>query len=243
MWCGSWCWDNFIKYFELHGFECITPTLRYHDADPSANPHPKLGVTSLLDYSNDLEHEIRQIDDKPIIMGHSMGGLLGQILASRGLAKKLILLSPASPAGINALKYTVIKSFWSVFTKFGFWRLPHRPPFNDVKYSMLHLLPTDLQLNTYSKLVYESGRAATEIGFWLLDSKRASAVDESKVLCPVLVVAGSEDRITPSTVIRRVAGKYSAVSTYVEFADHAHWVLGEPNWEEIAGYVAKWIKK
>ena len=62
---------------------------------------------------------------------------------------------------------------------------------------MLHLLPENEQKETYGKFVYESGRAAFEIGYWLLDSKNASKVDESKVTCPVLVVAGAEDRITP----------------------------------------------
>jgi len=83
-------------------------------------------------------------------------------------------------------------------------------------------------------MVYESGRAAAEIGFWLFDRKMASSVDASKVTCPVLIVAGSEDRITPVSVIRKVQNKYKTVSTYKEFPNHAHWVIGEPGWENIA---------
>jgi pimeloyl-ACP methyl ester carboxylesterase len=50
----------------------------------------------LLDYAETLEREIRRFDEKPIVMGHSMGGLLAQILAARGLAKAVVLLTPAS---------------------------------------------------------------------------------------------------------------------------------------------------
>ena len=64
-----------------------------------------------------------------------------------------------------------------------------RQTFEEAVYSILHLLPPEKQRETYDKFVYESGRAGFEIGFWLFDSKRAARVDESKVTCPVLVVA------------------------------------------------------
>jgi pimeloyl-ACP methyl ester carboxylesterase len=241
MYSTSWYWENYQNFLEQRGFQCHTPTLRYHDIDPKDEPDPKLGTTSLLDYARDLEEYIRNLDQKPFLMGHSMGGLLAQILGSRGLTKGLVLLTPASPSGINALKYSVIKSFWSILTKWGFWRTPNRMPFDAVVYSMLHLLPVEEQKAVYDKCVYESGRAAAEIGFWYLDFKGATKVDQSKVTCPVLVIAGAEDRITPASVVRKVADKYQAVSTYKEFENHAHWVVSEAGWEEIIEFAADWI--
>ena len=107
---------------------------------------------------------------------------------------------------------------------------------------MLHLLSENEQKEIYDKFVYESGRAAFEIGYWLFDSRGASRVDESKVTCPVLVVAGTQDRITPASVVRRVARKYKAVSAYKEFENHAHWVVAEPRWQEVAEYVGGWLR-
>ena len=241
MWGGGWSWENYVKHFEKKGYHCITPALRFHDMDPNETPNPQLGTTSLLDYAEDLEQEIHKLDVIPILMGHSMGGLLAQILGSRGLAKALVLLTPASPYGIMALKPSVIRSFWSVLTKWGFWRKPMRQKFNEAVYSMLHLLTPEEQKETFDKFVYESGHAGFEIGFWLFDSRRAAKVDESKITCPVLVIAGAEDRITPASVVRQVANKYKAVSTYKEFANHAHWVIAEPGWQEIAEYVSDWL--
>jgi non-heme chloroperoxidase len=106
---------------------------------------------------------------------------------------------------------------------------------------MMHLLPEIDQKATYEKLVYESGRSAAEIGFWYLDPNGAARVDESRVTCPVLVVSGAEDRITPASVVQKVANKYKEVSTYKEFENHAHWVIGEDGWEEIAAYISDWI--
>ena len=243
MWAGSWAWHNYKNFFEEKGFQCVTTSLRFHDMDPQDTPHPQLGTTSLLDYAEDLEQEIRQLGPSLIVMGHSMGGLLAQILGSRGLAKALVLLTPASPAGIIALTPSVVKSFWSAQIKWGFWKRPMRQTFDEAVYSMMHLIPVEEQREAYDKFVYESGRAAYEIGYWLFDTRKAAYVDETKVKCPVLVIAGGQDRITPASVVRKVAEKYKAVSTHKEFEDHAHWVLAEPGWTEIAEYVISWLKQ
>lgn len=242
MWGGAWYWENYRRVFEAKGYRCVATTLPYHDMDPRAVPDPRLGSASLLDYAGVLEREIGTLGDKPILMGHSMGGLLAQMLAARGLARSLVLLTPASPYGILALTPSVIRSFWSMQTTWGFWRKPMRQTFGEAAYSMLHLLPEKEQKETYDKFVYESGRAAFEIGYWPFDSRGASKVDESKVTCPVLVVAGARDRITPAAVVRKVARKYQAVATYKEFENHAHWVVAEPHWQEVAEYAAGWLE-
>jgi pimeloyl-ACP methyl ester carboxylesterase len=243
MWGGGWYWGNYKGFFEGKGYHCITPTLRFHDMDPKEPPNPRLGTTSLLDYAEDLQKEIDKLDTLPILMGHSMGGLLAQILGSRGLAKALVLLTPASPRGIIALRPSVIRSFWSALTKWGFWRRPMRQTLSEAVYSMLQLLTVEEQKELFDRFVYESGRAACEIGFWFLDPKRAAKVDESMIACPVLVIAGAQDRVSPASVVRKVAHKYRAVSTYREFANHAHWVIGEASWQEIAEYISDWLNQ
>ncbi|MGA2319091.1 MAG: alpha/beta hydrolase [Thermodesulfobacteriota bacterium] len=205
MWGTGWYWENFKGFFEGKGYQCVVPTLRYHDMDPKGIPDPRLGTTSLLDYAADLEKLIRELEGTPILMGHSMGGLLAQILSSRGLAKALV--------------------------------------FAEAAYSMLNLMPFESQKSIYDKFVFESGRAASEIGFWLFDSKKAARVDESKVTCPVLIVAGEKDRIVPVSVTRKIAEKYKKVSTYKEFPDHSHWVVGEPGWQEITEYIKEWLNR
>lgn len=242
MWCSGRHWMLYENYFKDRGFTCITPTLRFHDMDPKDSPHPGLGTTRLLDYADDLEKQIIRLDQKPIVMGHSMGGLLAQMLGSRGLATALILLTPAPPSGINALKPSVVKTFWSILTAWGFWKNSHRLSFESAVYAVLNGLPEEDQRAVYETCVWESGRAASEIGFWLFDPNRSSFVDEAAVTCPVLVVAGAKDRITPCSVVRKVAQKYKG-STYKEFENHAHWVIGEPGWERIAEYILEWLAK
>ena len=121
--------------------------------------------------------------------------------------------------------------------------MPMRQTFAEATYSMLHLCPEKDQREIYARFVYESGRAAFETGYWPFDRHGASRVDASKITSPMLVIAGAQDRITPVSVIRHVAKKYQAVVTYREFDNHAHWVVAEPGWQEIAEYVTAWIKQ
>ncbi len=241
MWCGDWVWENYRGFFEKKGYNCITPILRHHDVEPHEKPDPKLGLVSLKDYVDDLEKEIKALDHKPIIMGHSMGGLLTQMLAARSLASAIVLLTSASPAGIMALRPTVVKSFWSVLTKWGFWKTPMRLTFKEADYSMLGQLSPEKKKEVYEKLVFESGRAAAEIGFWYIDPNQVSGVDESKVTCPVTVICGTMDKVTPVSVARQIAKKYKVDAAYREYDNHAHWLLDEPGWEKIAEDISGWL--
>ncbi len=242
MWGGPGYWDNFRGIFESLGYRCLATTLPYHGHAPTDDADPRLGRTSIRDYADALENEIATLAKQPILIGHSMGGLLAQVLAARGRARAAVLLAPASPAGIFALTPSVLRSFLPVMTHWGFWRKPMRQPFSTAVYSMLHLLPPAQQRRTYERFVQESGRAACEIGLWPLDPHRTTRVDAAAVGCPLLVIVGAEDRITPAKVVQKVARKYAERATFKIFANHAHWLVEEPGWQDIALGIADWLK-
>jgi len=137
---------------------------------------------AFFDYADDLENEIRRLDEKPILVGHSMGGLIAQILGSRGLASALVLLCPAAPAGISMFKWSIIKGSWRTMGQFAIWRKPFRPTFDEVVYSILNRIPVEQRRALYDKLGYESGRAMWEIACWFLDSKKTTKIDASKII-------------------------------------------------------------
>ncbi|MDH4247804.1 MAG: alpha/beta hydrolase [Deltaproteobacteria bacterium] len=243
MWGTGADWEFYRPFFEARGYRCLTPSLRHHAVPPQAPPPPGLGSLSVLDYASDLEAEIRKLPEPPILMGHSMGGLLVQMLAARGLGKAAVLLAPASPRGILALRISVVRSFFTHFLRWGFWRKPYRQTRGEAIYSMLHLLPEARREKVLSQFVHESGRPPAEIGLWIFDPHKATRVDAAKVTCPMLVVAGVEDRITPSAVVRKVAQRYGARVTFKEFGGHAHRLMDETGWEEIAAFCAEWMKQ
>jgi pimeloyl-ACP methyl ester carboxylesterase len=109
-------------------------------------------------------------------------------------------------------------------------------------YAMLGTLPDAERQATYARLVHESGRAACELGFWFLDRRHATRIDPAGIRCPVLVVSGADDRLTPAAVVRKTAALLGPTAELREFPGHGHWVVEEPGWEEIAGSVADWLE-
>lgn len=245
MWSTPAVWENFERRFSDLGYRCLAPALRHHDGPVDAPPHPDLGRVSLIDYADDLELFIRQScgGRRPVVMGHSMGGLLAQMLGARGLAAALVLLAPAAPAGIDALTLSVLKSFRGVLSRWGFWRRPQRLSFPAARYALLNNFGPDAQRSVYDGLVWESGRAAAEIGFWYLDPNHAAEVAPHRVTCPVLVVAGGRDRITPAKVVAKVARRYRPVADLRRYDDRAHWLLAEPGWERVADEIEGWLRR
>ncbi|MFP4480878.1 MAG: alpha/beta hydrolase [Desulfohalobiaceae bacterium] len=242
MWGGGWYWDRFQSFFQTMGYNCIAPDLRHHDVHPGGAPPSGLGQTSLLDYARDLEATIKGFEEKPILMGHSMGGLLAQMLASRGLAEATVLISPAPPAGIISFSWSQIKSFSEVLFRWKFWKKAHQVSYEKAVYATMQKLPTTEREYIYNRCVWESGWALTEIAFWFLGLKGAW-VNSEYVTCPVLTVAGSDDRIITAKTSRKVARRYKYVSTYLELGDHAHWIIREPGWEKAAAYIQAWIQE
>ena len=137
----------------------------------------------------------------------------------------------------------MVRSFFDILTRWGFWRRPHRLSFERAVYAMLNRLSPEDQRKVYARFVFEAGRAAAEIGFWFLDRHRASAVNSAGVTCPVLVFGAAHDHLTPASVVRKVAALYSRTGTYRELPDHAHWVLAEPGWEQIVDSIADWLDR
>lgn len=244
MWGSGDIWDGYKNYFEEQGYRVIAPTLRLHGEKYKAVAPQELGIVSILDYASDLEKEIRALDEKPIIIGHSMGGLIAQILASRGLASKIVLLTSAPPAGVLALRPSSTRAFLSVLSTWGFWKKPMRLSFNEAKYGIFGLLTPEQQVAEYEKFSFESGQAAFEIAFWPLDANKATHVETKTVSCPMLVVSGGEDKVVPASVVKKIAKKYQKTTdvTYKEFEKYGHAIHQQKGWQEIAGYALDWIK-
>ena len=168
---------------------------------------------------------------------------VAQILAARGLAKAAVLLTPAAPNGVCSLTLSVLWSFAFVMLPSVFQR-PMKLCYPMAVFAMLKKLPKAQRREVYSKLVHESGKAACEIGFSGMREKWALASTVESISCPLLVIAGEDDRITPASVVKKVADKYEKQAKplkYNVYEKHAHWVIGEPGWEKIAGDVHDWL--
>lgn len=239
MWGTPEVWRNWRPFLEARGWQTMAPALRHHEAPPHAPP-ADLGTTSLLDYAADLETILNGLPEKPIVIGHSMGGLLALMLCARGLARAGVLLTPAPPAGVLAIRPSNLWAFARIQMNWGWWRKPHRATLGE---GLSHTFnTTDPREGTelHQTFVHDSGRALFEMALPWLDSRTASAVDPRLVTVPLLFVAADKDRLTPSDVVRRTAKRFGHVADCAVYSG-GHWVPGQPGWEQIAEDTAEWL--
>ncbi len=122
-----------------------------------------------------------------------------------------------------------------------YWSRPIRPDYGIACANSIDKLPKAQRARMFERFVPESGLATFEILHWALDMRRASHVPASKITCPVLCLAGSDDRINPPSTVRRIAERYNGRATFEELSGHSHWPIGEPGWEKIAERSLAWL--
>lgn len=238
--CGGWAMAGWARAFATRGWHCHTPDLRHHGAAPGRAVPAGLGRTSLLDYAADLARAIRTLPEPPVIIGHSMGGLLAQMLAARGLARALVLLAPSPPWGLTPSTTFEWASGLGLMAALGpFWSDPVQPSYTLAAEHTLDRLSFDERQRLFDRFVPESGRAMFETVFPLLDARQASRVDPLAVGCPVLAVAGGSDQVNPPRTVERIAARYGG--SYACRAAFSHWMLSEPGWQDLAAEVDNWL--
>ena len=236
--CGPWSLDGLKEKFEQAGYPVRAPWLRFHDEKP---PPPALGTTGLLDYAADLEQEIAALGAPPVLVGHSMGGLLAQMLAARVPVRALVLLAPSAPWGVPPSTLFEISAAQALHLNPGYWNQVLEPSRDVALAHSIDKLPRDMRDSVFGQFTCESGRATFEIMNWGLDMNRASEVEAEKVTCPLLLLTGSDDRINPPTTVMRVAALYGERATNEVLPGMGHWLIGEPGWEEMAARVLSWL--
>lgn len=226
---------------EARGYPVLAPTLPLHPAQ-GAGELAALGRLSLTDYACFLEEFIAgaSLTSPPVLVGHSMGGLLAQMLATRMPTRACVLLAPAPSAGRATIRPGHLWASRSVLKTPFFWRKPQQLPNHHADHLLFGAVEPERRARLRQSLVPESGRVYAEIAFWWLDRRRASQVNPAAVRSPMLVVGGVEDRIIPAAVVRRVANFYPHAEL-VMLPGRGHWFFDEPGADEVFARVGSWL--
>ena len=231
---GAWYFAGYQQFFASRGYPAYAVNLRGHY---DSRPVPDLGRVSVTDYVDDVLATARTLAGRhgaaPVLLGHSMGGLLVQKAAEAEPAAALVLLCSAPPRGIVVSSLTLIGKQLKYLVPMLRSR-PLRGTYADNEWLTLNRMPTAAGRAYFDHLVPDSGRAAREISFGSI------TVDARRVRCPVLSVSAAEDRFVAPRIGRRLAEKYGG--DYRCFPGHAHLIMCEPGWEGPAGAIEEWLR-
>jgi pimeloyl-ACP methyl ester carboxylesterase len=223
--CGGWTFDTFRRPFEAAGHAVLTPDLAGHAAGEGG-----VAGRSMGDYASQVAELCAGCATPPVLIGHSMGGLVAQMAASRAPVSALILLAPSPPWGVSGSTLEEGVSAVSLYALGPYWMQAVDPDYGVVERYSLDRLAPDARRAIYDRMVPESGRALWETLNWWLDPFMTTLVNP--IDAPVLAMAGGRDVVHPAATVRQTAGRLGAALKV--FPEMSHWLPGEPGWEAVA---------
>ena len=244
-------WEKWIAYFTARGYRCVAPAWPYHEGEPQklrANPPSGLGDLLLDDVISAMESAViaaggnnEDLEDKPIIIGHSVGGLLTQIFVERNLASLGVPISSVAPNMMMTLDWPFFKNVAAITNP-----LKGDEPFRQTPESFHESF-----CNTLDKAAAQEAyqQTATHDSRNVLRGCLGSSahIDLDLPHVPMLFISGKEDLIVPTELVEKNSKAYtdsvSGKTYYHEFAGRSHYICGEPGWEQVAEYIHHWLEK
>jgi pimeloyl-ACP methyl ester carboxylesterase len=247
LWLTALSWEHWKARYEAEGYPVIAQSwpgmggdIDALRADPSAIEH--LGIGEIADYYAEL---IDGLDDKPIIMGHSFGAVITQILLDRGYGRAGVSIDSGPVKGVLSLPPSELKSGFPVL----------KSPANVHKAVPLtakqfHYAFTNTLTEEESQPVYERyavpgpGRVLFQGALANFNPHAANRIDfHNDDRAPLLIVAGGVDHVSPVSINEELAkrqGKSGSITGYKEFAGRSHYTVGQDGWEEVADFALSW---
>lgn len=234
--CGGWAFERFREAFEAQGHEVLAPDLRGHGA---GEPAERVIGVSMSDYAADVAALCADLPEPPVLIGHSMGGLVAQMAARRVRPRALVLLAPSAPWGVSG------STFEEAVTAFGVQMMgpfssgavePDRELMRRYSLDRTHRAEREAVVE---RMRPESARALRETLNWWLDPFMTTSVGPGPLGAPALAIAGEHDLVHPPATVRQTADRVGAA--FVQMPGMSHWLVGEPGWEAVAERVLRWL--
>jgi pimeloyl-ACP methyl ester carboxylesterase len=243
MFMNPLCWEKWIPRYQARGYKVFAPAWPGRDktvaALRQAHPDPALPKLKLGEVVESQAAFIQGLSEKPAILGHSMGGLVVQLLLQRDLAVAGVAIDPAPPLGVFTTAFSFLKANLPAINPFLLNR-PAMMTFPQFQYAFVSALPLEEQRAIYDRYCVPESRGVPSSSLG-----PAGRVDFSRPHRPLLITAGEQDHIVPAGLIRTNFRKYRgpSVTEFKEFPGRDHFLIGERGWEEVADFALDWLER
>ena len=236
-------WNDWKEYFEAKGYTCYTPAYPYHEGIPSdlrSNINPRLAQIDFEDVVLNLSKFIDSIPEKPIIIGHSLGGLVVQKLIEMDKAVAGISIDGGTPKNVLPTLRTV-RSMFPVINPFKGNSVfkTNKKWFHKAFCSSLTRMESDF---VFDRIAVPESRQIPRSTL----NKAFAKIDFKKPHNPLLFIAGEIDKIIPAKLTKKNASAYkdkNSITDFKVFNDRSHYICGQEGWQEVAEYIYDWLNK
>jgi pimeloyl-ACP methyl ester carboxylesterase len=227
-------WEPWIKYFTLKGYTCYAPAFPHHEGKPGdlrRNIHPQLPETAISDVVKSLVRFIDGLPEKPILIGHSVGGFVTQKLMELGKGVAGICIDSAPPAGIMTWKWSFWKANLPVINPFQ-GNSPFLPSVEWFQHAFCNTMTMEETQKVYDQFVVPESRTIPRS--MLTDSY--GKINFRKPHSPLLFIAGEQDNIIPASLNLTNFKAYkdkNSIRQFKEFAGRTHFICGQKKGHKI----------
>lgn len=240
---GPWTLDSFFEHFSAEGFQCHAPALLHHDDLLASDAQDKLVGVGIADYVAEIKKFIDELDGEPILVGHSLGGVISQLLAAQSEIRGIVLLNGSVNWGIHPTTGAECELGRLFMSAGRFWEGVLLPDFETMARFGLNRVDPAHQRSVFERLGPESGRVLFELFFWMFDEHRTTKIDYGAIKCKSLHISGSDDLAIPPSTSRKIAEKHGSKADFREIRGCGHYLTHEPRWQEVADMCSDWMKR
>ncbi|MEP7240895.1 MAG: alpha/beta hydrolase [Devosia sp.] len=240
-WMAPASWDRFKSAFTAAGYRALTPAWPYMDrpvAELRASPDPRFGRLSVGEITDHYEDLIRSLPEKPLLVGHSFGGLIVQMLLDRGIGAAGVALDPGPIAGVVP-DPTSLGAALPVVLRWNGWSTPFMLSRQSFAARFANTVPPVELAPYYDAFVVPApGRI-----FYQAALMSGTRVDPARRKAPLLITSGTEDRTVAPPLARQAYGiqkRSPARTDFLSFPGRSHFLCVEAGWEEVAGKSIEW---
>ena len=247
-WLSARSWERFADYFDQRGFAVSAPEWPRKHGDveelrEGADELAGLGLTEIVDHYEGL---IREVDQSPVLIGHSFGGLIVELLLDRGLGRAGVALSPAPPKGILVLPFSSLKAASPALAHPSTRRGIVTLTLEEFTYGFVNTFTPEEAAAAYERYaVPETGRIFYEAGFANFALHSPTEVHfKNAQRAPLLIVGAEKDHTVPASVARAQFKKYersAAKTEYLEFEGRPHLFMAGEGSDEVAAAIDSWL--
>lgn len=228
---GAWCWaEHFLPYFADAGYRACAVSLRGHGLSKG---HEYLDSYSIGDYVDDVEETIARLGAAPVLVGHSMGGLVVQKYLERAAVPAAVLMASVPPQGLLSASMQFAMRSPDLFGEMN--RVFHGGRTSAEALSkVLFAQPvgTEALQRYYTLMQPESQRAIWDMALFNLPQRW-------QVQVPLLVLGAGLDNLIPAGFAESTANYYGVQAEI--FPAMGHGMMLEAGWEAVAQRIINWI--